>query len=161
VSSPRIAKLIEESVRDSEKQDSQEKTKILCLDDDEMIINIMKHLLEANGYEVFTAMDCSAIHDFLYKEKVKILVSDVQMPGMPGTRICQLLKQAIPDLTVVLFSNIPESELARCAEENKADAWISKNWKPAEWMKKIAELAQGKIYAGSAEGSRRFDSPNS
>lgn len=145
-SSPRIAKLMEDSLREQGNDSDNEKTKILCLDDDEMIINIMRHLLEANGYEVFTAMDCSAVHDILFKENVRFLVSDVQMPGMPGTRICQLLKQAVPDLTVVLFSNIPETELERCSEENKADAWISKNWKPAEWLKKIGELAQGKKY---------------
>ncbi len=118
-----------------------EGTKILCLDDDEMILNIMKHLLEANGYRVYTALDCSAIHDVLMKEDVRLVVSDVQMPGLPGTKVCRLLKKSIEDLKVILFSNIPEQDLQKFSEENKADGWISKSWKPAEWLEKIEQLA--------------------
>jgi len=122
--------------------DSQEQTKILCLDDNEMILHILKHILEKEGYKVFTALDCSAIHNFLFREKIDLLVSDVQMPGMPGTKICKLLKKSMEDLKVVLFSNIPERELKKCSEENLADGWISKHTKPDEWLTKIKAIIE-------------------
>lgn len=131
---------VERKEKSVEKVESKS-TKILCLDDDEMILNILKHILEAEGFEVFTALDCSAIHEHLFNDNIKMLISDVQMPGMPGTKVCKLLKSSIQDLKVLLFSNIPERDLEKAAAENKADGWISKNGKPADWLGKIKEIA--------------------
>lgn len=117
------------------------KTRILCLDDNEMILNILKHLLEQQGYEIFTASSCADIHDYLFQDGVSLLISDVEMPDMRGTRVCQMLKKSLPELKIVLFSNIPERELAKLSDDCKADSWISKNWKPQDWLEKIRALA--------------------
>lgn len=117
------------------------KTKILCLDDNEMILNILKHLLEQQGFEIFTASNASSIHDYLFQDGVKLLISDVEMPDMRGTRVCSMLKQSLPDLKIVLFSNIPERELEKASEECHADGWISKNARPQDWLRKIKEMA--------------------
>lgn len=119
------------------KPKSDGKKRIVCLDDQEMIINIMKHLLEHEGYEVVTSTSWEVLHTFLFSNSVDLLVSDVEMPGIRGTAICQLLKKTMPELKVVLFSNVPERDLAKLAEEAEADAWISKNWTPPQWLKSI------------------------
>ncbi len=64
------------------------------------------------------------------------------MPDMRGTRVCSMLKQSLPDLKIVLFSNIPERELEKASAECKADGWISKNWKPQDWLAKIQEMTK-------------------
>ncbi|MCB0319956.1 MAG: protein kinase [Bdellovibrionales bacterium] len=115
-------------------------TTILCLDDDEMVLNIMQHVLEREGYTVYTAVDCSAIHDYLFQKNVRLLVSDVQMPGLPGTKVCRLLKKSMQDLKIILFSNIPERDLERASNENMADGWISKLRKPNEWLAEIQRV---------------------
>ncbi|MCI5066775.1 protein kinase [bacterium] len=126
--------------RETKESSDSAKTKVLCLDDDEMILNILQHVLQAEGYEVFTALDCSSIHDVLFQEKVELLVSDVEMPGLPGTKVCRLLKKSMKELKVILFSNIGERELQRHAEENMADGWISKQRKPQEWLAEIQRV---------------------
>ena len=115
-------------------------TKILCLDDSEMILHIFKHILEEKGYEVFTANSSAAVHQYLFNEKVDLLVTDVQMPDIPGTKVCKMLKKSLPELKVVLFSNLPERELESLSIESLADGWISKNTKPNEWVEKIVEV---------------------
>ncbi len=125
-------------------QEEKKKTKILCLDDNEMILHILEHILEKEGYEVFTAVDCSAIHGYLFEHNIDLLVSDVQMPGMPGTKVCRLLKKSMKDLKVVLFSNIPERELEKKSKENMADGWISKHKKPDEWLFEIQKVLEQK-----------------
>ncbi len=114
--------------------------KILCLDDNEMILNILKHILEKEGYEVFTATDCSAIHGYLFSHNVELLISDVQMPGLPGTRVCKMLKESLKSLKIVLFSNLPDRELEKLSKESQADDWISKNARPEEWIAKVREI---------------------
>ncbi len=111
--------------------------RILCLDDNEMILQIMQHLLQKEGYHVFIANNFANIHDYVFQEHVPLLVCDVNMPGLPGNKICQMLKKAKPDLKIILFSNIPERDLERLAKESKADDWLSKNAKPNTWLEKI------------------------
>lgn len=139
---------------------STAETKILCLDDNEMILHILQHILEKEGYTVYTSLDCSSIHDYLFNEKIDLLVSDVQMPGMPGTKICRLLKKSMKELKVVLFSNIPERELAKHAKANFADGWVSKCTKPEEWLSTIQKvLAEETIIRPSEDGSiQKFSS---
>ena len=115
-------------------------TRILCLDDDEMILNILQHVLEREGYEVITAQHSSEIHEYLFNSDIDLLVSDVQMPGIPGTKVCRLLKKSMSDLKVILFSNVPEIDLERYSAENNADGWISKQRLPKEWLGEIKRV---------------------
>jgi len=121
-----------------------ETTRILCLDDNEMILQILRYILEGQGYEVFTATDFSVIHNYLFREKAKLMLCDVNMPGVRGTRVCQMLKDSLSDLKIVLFSNIPERELEKLAAESHADDWLSKNTRPEDWLEKVRSiLAEG------------------
>jgi serine/threonine protein kinase len=110
------------------------KTKILVLDDEKMLLTLMKHILEHEGYEVFTAPDCSAIHPYLFEHDVRLLITDICMPDIPGWKICRMLKESIPNLKIVLFSNLPDEELERLHQESRSDAWISKGAKPNQWL---------------------------
>lgn len=115
-------------------------TRILCLDDNEMILQIVRYILEGKGYEVFTATDFSVIHGYLFREKANLMLCDVNMPGILGTRVCQMLKESLSDLKIVLFSNIPDRELEKLALECRADDWLSKNTRPEEWLEKITAV---------------------
>lgn len=132
-----IPEVESESLQEIKQPDSIE---ILCLDDDLMLLNLMKHILQKEGYRVHTVSDCGELHNYLKTHKVQLLLSDVQMPGIPGTRVCHILKQTMKDLKIVLFSNIPERELEASSKASKADDWISKNWMPSEWIRKIQEV---------------------
>jgi len=119
---------------------TKEPTTILCLDDDQMILNILSFVLEKAGYAVITTTESSMAHHYLFHNEIKLLLSDVQMPGLSGTKICKMLKESVKNLKIALFSNLPDRDLARMSNESMADAWISKNTKPDEWLEKIIEL---------------------
>lgn len=122
--------------KDLQKSDKR----VLCLDDNEMILQIMKHLLESEGFHVFIANNFATIHDYVFEEHVPLMICDVNMPGLPGNKICQMLKQAKPEMRIVLFSNIPERDLERLAKESNADDWLSKNSKPNLWIERIKSM---------------------
>jgi serine/threonine protein kinase len=138
-----MEKQFEDSIRRLAEKKKQTRTKVLCLDDNEMILNILKHLLEREGYEVITTQNPETIHEHLFKNDVKLLISDVEMPGLPGSTVCKMLKASIENLKIVLFSNIPERDLMKISAASHADDWISKNARPEEWIKKVrAVLAE-------------------
>ncbi len=116
------------------------KPPILCLDDNEMILNITRHILEKDGFRVLTATDFTVIYDYIFKEGCQLMLCDVEMPGLPGSKICQMLKRSQPDLKIVLFSNIHERDLAVLAKESGADSWISKNTKPDQWLEEVKRI---------------------
>ncbi|MEZ4752812.1 MAG: protein kinase [Bdellovibrionota bacterium] len=121
-------------------EESNQGKKILHLDDDEMILHITKHILEREGYQVHSTSDPALIHNHVFSQHVDLMICDVQMPAMPGTTVCKLLKKAKPDLKIVLFSNIGERELAKLVVECNVNAWMSKNDKPDAWLLKVKEL---------------------
>jgi serine/threonine protein kinase len=122
---------------------SGESKKLLALDDNEMILQIVRHIFEREGYRVFTATNFSVIHDTIFLEHVPLMLCDVNMPGLPGNKICKMLKQVKPRLKIILFSNIPERDLEKLAAECKADAWLSKNTHPGDWITKVKEIEEG------------------
>lgn len=122
------------------KPKNDSKAPILCLDDNEMILNITRHILEKDGFRVLTATDFTVIYDYIFSEGCQLMLCDVEMPGLPGSKICQMLKQTQPDLKIVLFSNIHERDLALLAKESNADSWISKNTKPDQWLEEVKRV---------------------
>lgn len=114
--------------------------RILCLDDDEMILDILKHILQREGYEVFTVTDTSLMHHYLFQEQIDLLISDIQMPGIAGTKVCEMLKATMKDLKVILFSNLPQEDVQKASVESQADSWISKHTKPDTWLEVIREV---------------------
>lgn len=125
----------------AEPEPQPQPVKVLCLDDNEMILNILKHVLEVDGYQVYTATSFTSIHSYIFEEHVDVLVTDVQMPGLSGTKICRMLKETVPELKVLLFSNVPERDLERMSRECRADDWICKSEKPQEWLRKVRTVA--------------------
>lgn len=120
--------------------EKQEKIKILCIDDNQMILNILSHILTKEGFIVFTTQDPTTLHSYLFQERIDLLISDVNMPNINGNDICLMLKQTMPSLKIALFSNVPDQELEQIAKEAKADAWISKNNKPNAWLESIYKI---------------------
>ena len=113
---------------------------IVCLDDNPMILEIVKYVFEKEGYIVNCVQSFSMVHDYIFEEHAALLLCDVNMPGLPGSKICRMLKQATTQLKIILFSNIDERDLEKLAVASRADAWISKNTSPQNWLDKVREV---------------------
>jgi DNA-binding response OmpR family regulator len=100
----------------------------------------MKHILEREGFEVFSATNPSSIHSYLFTYDVDLLITDVQMPDIPGTKVCQLIRECLPQLKIILFSNLPERDLEKLARQSKATTSMSKQKTPTEWLRVINEV---------------------
>lgn len=115
------------------------KQKIIYLDDSELALEMVQHTLEQAGFEVYTASAWPEINPYLFRDKVRFLLCDINMPGLPGARLCETLKECLPDLTIIFFSSLPEEELETLSDECGADGWISKHSEKSEWISKIQE----------------------
>ena len=81
---------------------------ILCIDDDPALLELHGTLLRSKGYEVFTAPDGLSGIAITRQRQIDVVVLDINMPGMDGNQVAEVLKTEQPTLPVVIWSEGPE-----------------------------------------------------
>jgi twitching motility two-component system response regulator PilH len=122
------------------------KKRILIVEDQAVISNMLKMRLEANNYEVITASDGQEGLDKVHKENPNLIILDVMLPKMNGYKVCQLLK-ADPKyntIPIILSSGRTPQEIQKVGKEVGADAFVSKPFEAEELLSKMKELLQKK-----------------
>jgi len=81
---------------------------LLCIDDDEMGLRIRKMMLEAQNYQVVTALSGEEGLAILDSHPVDAVILDYLMPAMNGAQVAHAIKQKWPDLPIVMLSGYPD-----------------------------------------------------
>lgn len=116
--------------------------KVLVVDDEESILELLKYNLEKGGYEVKTASDGSKAVDIARKFIPDLVLLDIMMPKMDGVETCRMLRD-IPELqqTFVVFLTARSEEYSEVAAfDVGADDYITKPIKPRALMSRISAL---------------------
>ena len=81
-----------------------EDPKILVADDEVVIRNLFKRLLETKGHQVVTAKDGSEALDKIKEEPFDIIFLDIVMPGIGGLKACQTIEKINPEAKIVMMT---------------------------------------------------------
>lgn len=116
--------------------------KILIVDDEAELVDLVKIRLEAAGYEVAKAFDGQEGLDKAKLEKPDLILLDIMMPKMDGYKVCGLLKMdaRFKKIPIILFSAKAQKEDAELAKEVGADLYITKPFEAPVLLAKIKEL---------------------
>lgn len=97
--------------------------KILVVDDDEDILEVVKWILTSHGFDVHTHPTGLNVPEVVMKYVPDIILLDIRLPGKSGTEVCKELKQTYPTPIILFSAHIKEAQaLAIC----HADAFIQK-----------------------------------
>lgn len=77
---------------------------ILCIDDEAIGLQIRKSVLERAGYRVLTALDGASGLNLFSRHPVDAVVLDYYMPGMNGGEVAMEMRNARPDVPILLLS---------------------------------------------------------
>ena len=77
---------------------------VLCVDDEVVGLQVRKILLERAGYRVLTASDGPSGLEIFSSEPVEAVVLDYSMPGMHGGEVAVRMRQAKPQVPILLLS---------------------------------------------------------
>lgn len=116
--------------------------KILLVDDDIDILEIVGFNLEAEGYEIFKAHNGKEAVQLAKKELPHLIVLDVMMPEMDGIEACEQLRK-IPELkrTIITFLTARGEDYSQVAGfDSGADDYITKPIKPKLLVSKVNAL---------------------
>ena len=117
-------------------------TKILLVDDEPDILEIVGYNLSSEGYQVFTAKNGKIAISEAKKHLPHLIILDVMMPVMDGVEACEKLR-AIPQLseTVITFLTARGEDYSQVAGfEAGADDYITKPIKPKLLVSKVKAL---------------------
>lgn len=70
--------------------------KLILVDDEDIFLEILKASLEDEGFQVFTAKNGIKAIDIINKEKINIIFTDLNMPGLDGIDLCKEIKKTNP-----------------------------------------------------------------
>jgi len=85
---------------------TEEHTRILVIDDDQSILDLVSTFLTRQGYAPFSAADGEQGLELFKKEKPAIVLTDINMPGISGIEILKQVKKASPTAQVIIFSGM-------------------------------------------------------
>jgi len=127
-------------------------TKILVIDDEPSIVNLVQAYLKPEGYEVFTAADgpsgLKAVHAF----KPDLIVLDVMLPGMDGLELLSRLRRESQVYVILLTARTEETDKIVGLSVG-ADDYVTKPFSPRELVARV-KAAIRRIQAGSGPGAR-------
>ncbi|MFT5562526.1 MAG: PAS domain S-box-containing protein [Candidatus Azotimanducaceae bacterium] len=115
---------------------------LLVAEDDEIIRELLVMILERAGYELLTATDgADAIRVYeMNKAKVQLLVLDVMMPELSGTRVMQKIREERPDIPCLLASGYSEDLLSKELIEGPNTSFITKPFKSEALLREVRLL---------------------
>jgi len=116
--------------------------KILLVDDEPDILEIVGYNLTTEGYQVITAKNGHEAVKKAKKEKPQLIILDVMMPEMDGIEACEQIRK-IPDLkeTIIAFLTARGEDYSQVAGfDAGADDYITKPIKPKVLVSKVKAL---------------------
>ncbi|MFH1723049.1 MAG: response regulator transcription factor [Elusimicrobiota bacterium] len=102
---------------------------VLVVDDDPSVLQSVSSYLKAHGFNVVTAREGSAAYAIIQEVAPQVIVTDAEMPGMDGIRLCRLLKKdaRTRSIPVILMSGARIGETDQiCGFDSGADDYILK-----------------------------------
>ena len=90
---------------------------ILVVDDYDQIRNLLRRILQGGGYEVFEASNGRQAIDWLRKNGVDLVITDLIMPEQEGLETIQFLRNERPDLKIIAMSGTDEGQYLPVAEK--------------------------------------------
>ncbi len=111
--------------------------KILVVDDDSRIRDLLRRYLTQEGFEVYQAEDGKALNRILLRETVDLIVLDLMLPGEDGLSICRRLRAANDRTPIIMLTAKVEDVDRIVGLEVGADDYLGKPFNPRELLARI------------------------
>ncbi|HEX7155990.1 MAG TPA: two-component system response regulator OmpR [Burkholderiaceae bacterium] len=118
--------------------------KILVVDDDQRLRDLLRRYLSDNGFTVYTAENAQAMNKLWLRERFDVLILDLMMPGEDGLSVLRRLRGA-NDTTPVLMLTAKGEDVDRIVGlEMGADDYLPKPFNPRELLARINAVLRRK-----------------
>jgi len=124
---------------------------ILCVDDNEQELSVLKFMLTTNGYRVFSASSGQEAIGIFANTPVDLVLADFSMPQMNGNQLVDRLKRTAAHVPMIVLGD-PQT---MAGEIHAADALLAKkSCSPQELLERIKVMSARK--RGPRKGAQRM-----
>jgi len=111
--------------------------KVVVMDDDVRICDLLRRYLTQEGFEVIAAENAEALSRALMRSSVDLIVLDLMMPGEDGLSVCRRLRAAGDKTPIIMLTAKGEDEDRIVGLEVGSDDYLSKPFNPRELQARI------------------------
>ncbi|MEJ2739911.1 MAG: response regulator transcription factor [Dehalococcoidia bacterium] len=125
--------------------------KILVVDDEKKIVDIVKAYLEREGYQVAAAYDGESALNLIAREIPDMVILDLMLPGVSGWDVCRRLRGQ-SDVPIIMLTARDEVSDRIVGLELGADDYVPKPFDPKELVSRVRALFRrtgGKMTPGA------------
>src|SRR6478736_3191936 len=116
---------------------TEPKTRILVVDDDLRLRDLLQRYLSEQGFGVHTVSDAQGMDKLLSRERVDLLVLDLMLPGEDGLSICRRLRGGKNTVPIIMLTAKGEDVDRIVGLEMGADDYLPKPFNPRELVARI------------------------
>ncbi|WP_027943966.1 response regulator transcription factor [Amycolatopsis taiwanensis] len=113
--------------------------RVLVVDDDETVRDVVRRYLEAGGFRVEVAGNGTECLQLFEQSRPDLVVLDVMMPGINGLEVCRRMRQS-SQIPVVLLTALGEEEDRIAGLRLGADDYVTKPFSPRELALRVASV---------------------
>lgn len=113
--------------------------RILVVDDDRLLLQLIERSLVADGYEVVTAIDGQSGLRLLHQTEPHLVVLDVMMPNLDGWELCERIREISIVPIIMLTARGSQEDIVRGLHMG-ADDYLVKPFHPGELQARVAAL---------------------
>jgi len=118
---------------------TKEQDKVLIIDDSNFICKQVKTILEPRNYKVTKALSAKKGLEYLYERDFNLVVLDMELPDMHGTKVLELIRKDIRflSLPIIVLSGTSTPEIIRNSLKNGANDFLKKPFVFEEFILKV------------------------
>lgn len=110
--------------------------RILVVDDDKALAEMLTLVLEGEGFETITAVDGSEALELFVSERPDLILLDVMLPFMSGIEVCERIREGSGVPIIMLTARTDTDDIVRGLEAG-ADDYVVKPFNPAELIARV------------------------
>ncbi len=122
------------------KRSAGAQARILVVDDDARLRELLKRFLSENGYAVHAAASALEMNRLWIRERYDLLVLDLMLPGEDGMSICQRLRHGGDNTPIIMLTAKGEDADRIAGLDSGADDYLPKPFNPRELLARISAV---------------------
>src|SRR6478672_1819224 len=116
---------------------SEHKTKVLVVDDDARLRDLLNRYLGEQGYSVRAVSNATEMNRQLARERYDLMILDLMLPGEDGLSICRRLRGSNEDMPIIMLTAKGDDVDRIVGLEVGADDYLAKPFNPRELVARI------------------------
>lgn len=124
--------------------------RILVVDDDPTVSDVVRRYLERAGYAVTQANDGPAALARIAGEQPDLIVLDLMLPGVDGLTVCRRLQRRSPPIPVIMLTALGEEADRVLGLQVGADHYVTKPFSPRELVLRVQSVLRRVGATGTA-----------